>query len=148
VKGEFWWTEEVNQNVEVQERRPRSGWEVEQLVNEFEVSGARVTDFCSDHKLSRRVLYRHLEKRRLGKVEAKPRQGLVAVSVVEGPGQPEATVIQSGTSHLGLASEGVEMATGDQCALEIVVRSGQRIRVRPDFDSGTLERVLNILEKA
>jgi hypothetical protein len=137
----------VNQNVEVQKRRPRSGWEVEQLVNEFEASGASVTDFCFDHKLSRNVLYRHLERRRLGKVEPKPRRGLVAVSVVEGPGQPEVTVPQTGTSHLGLASPPVQVETGAQCALEIVVRSGHRIQVRPDFDSGTLQRVLSILEK-
>jgi hypothetical protein len=137
----------MSQNVEVQERRPRSGWEVEQLVNQFEASGARVTDFCVEHKLSRRVLYRHLEKRRLGQ-EAKPRRGLVAVSVVEGPGQLEVTVPQSGTSHLGFASPPVQVKTGAQCALEIVVRSGHRILVRPDFDSGTLERVLSILEKA
>jgi hypothetical protein len=138
----------VNQNEEVQERKPRSGWEVEQLVNEFEASGASVTDFCFDHKLSRTVLYRHLEKRRLGKVEPKPRRGLVAVSVVEGPGQGEVTVAQTGTSHLVIASPSVEVETGDQCALEIVVSGGHRIQVRPGFDPGTLKRVLNILEKA
>jgi len=117
----------VNQNDEVQERRQRSGREVEQLVIKFEASGAGVTDFCRDHKLARSVLYRHLQRRRLGKVEPKPCQRLVAVSVVEEPGHVE---------------------TGDQCALEVVVRGGRRIQVRPDFDSGTLERLLSILEKA
>jgi hypothetical protein len=29
-----------------------------------------------------------------------------------------------------------------------VLSRGRRIEVRPDFDSGTLERLLNILEKA
>jgi hypothetical protein len=57
-----------------------------------------------------------LQRRRLGEVEPKPCQGLVAVSVIDGPGHVE---------------------TGDQCALEVVVRSGRRIQVWPDFDSGT-----------
>jgi hypothetical protein len=138
----------VNQKVEVQKRRPpRSGWEVEQLVNEFEASGASVTDFCFDHQLSRNVLYRHLERRRLGKVEPKPGRGLVPVSVVGGPGQLELTVSQS-TSDEGFGSSALQVGTADQCALEIVVPSGHRIQVRPDFDSGALQRVLSILEKA
>ena len=117
----------VNQNDEVQERRQRSGSEVEQLIIKFEASGAGMTDFCREHKLARSVLYRHLQRRRLSKVEPKPCQGLVAVSLVEGPSHVE---------------------TGDQCALEVVVRGGRRIQVWPDFDSGTLERLLSILEKA
>jgi hypothetical protein len=117
----------MNQNDEVQERRQRSGREVEQLVVKFEASGAGATDFCREHKLARSVLYRHLQRRGLGKVEPKPCQGLVAVSVIEEPGQVE---------------------TGDQCTLEVVVRGGRRIQVWPDFDSGTLERLLSILEKA
>jgi hypothetical protein len=106
----------MNQNDEVQERRQRSGREIEQLVIKFEASGAGATDFCREHKLARSVLYRHLQRRRLGEVEPKPCQGLVAVSVIDGPGHVE---------------------TGDQCALEVVVRSGRRIQVWPDFDSGT-----------
>jgi hypothetical protein len=117
----------MNQNDEVQERRQRSGREVEQLVVKFEASGAGATDFCREHKLARSVLYRHLQRRGLGKVEPKPCQGLVAVSLIEEPGQVE---------------------TGDQCTLEVVVRGGRRIQVWPDFDSGTLERLLSILEKA
>ena len=114
----------MNQNDEDQERRQRSGREVEQLIIKFEASGAGASDFCREHKLARSVLYRHLQRRRLGKVE--PKQ-LVAVSLIEEPGHVE---------------------TGDQCALEVVVRGGRRIQVWPDFDSGTLERLLSILEKA
>jgi hypothetical protein len=117
----------MDQNDEVQERRQRSGREVEQLVVKFEASGAGASEFCREHKLSRSVLYRHLQRRGLGKVEPKPCQGLVAVSLIEEPGQ-------------------VEM--GGQCTLEVVVRGGRRIQVWPDFDSGTLERLLSILEKA
>jgi hypothetical protein len=117
----------MNQNDEVQERRPRNESEVEQLVIKFEASGAGMTDFCREHKLARSVLYRHLQRRRLGEVEPKPCQGLVAVSLTEGPGHVE---------------------RGDQCALEVVVRGGRRIQVWPDFDAGSLERLLSILEKA
>jgi hypothetical protein len=117
----------VNQNDEVQELRHRSGSEVEQLIIKFEASGAGASDFCREHKLARSVLYRHLQRRRVGKVKPKPCQGLVAVSLIEEPGHVE---------------------TGDQCALEVVVRGGRRIQVWPDFDSGTLERLLSILEKA
>ena len=117
----------MNQNDEVQERRQRSGREVEQLVIKFEASGAGATDFCREHKLARSVLYRHLQRRRLGEVEPQPCQRLVAVSLIEGPSQVE---------------------IGNQCALEVVVRGGRRIQVWPDFDSGTFERLLSILEKA
>ena len=120
----------MDQNDEVQERRQRSGGEVEQLVVKFEASGAGASDFCREHKLARSVLYRHLQRRRLGKVEPvepKPCQGLVAVSLIEEPGPVE---------------------RGRHCALEVVVGGGRRIQVWPDFDSGTLERLLSILEKA
>ena len=79
----------MDQNDEVQERRQRSGREVEQLVVKFEASGAGASDFCREHKLSRSVLYRHLQRRGLGKVEPKPSQGLVAVSLIEEPGPVE-----------------------------------------------------------
>jgi hypothetical protein len=115
----------MDQNDEVQERRQRSGGEVEQLVVKFEASGAGASDFCREHKLSRSVLYRHLQRR--DKVEPKPSQGLVAVSLIEEPGPVE---------------------RGRHCALEVVVGGGRRIQVWPDFDSGTLERLLSILEKA
>jgi len=35
---------------------------------------------------------------------------------------------------------------GSGCALELVLRNGRRIEVRPQFDSDTLERLLKILE--
>jgi hypothetical protein len=38
--------------------------------------------------------------------------------------------------------------TSRPCALEVVLTRGRRIEVRPDFDSGTLERLLNVMEKA
>ena len=38
--------------------------------------------------------------------------------------------------------------TPSECALEVVLSRGRRIEVRPDFDSGTLERLLYVLERA
>ena len=117
----------MNQNHEIPERRQRSGQEVKQLVNEFEASGMAPGDFCRDHKLAPSVLYRHLQRRRLDQVEQQQCQKLVAVSLVEAPGCGQ------------IAAE---------CALEVVVRGGRRIQVRPDFDAGTLGRLLSVLERA
>jgi hypothetical protein len=33
------------------------------------------------------------------------------------------------------------------CALQVVLSSGGRIEVWPDFDSGTLERLLSVLDR-
>ena len=100
---------------------------MKQLVIEYEDSGARVSDFCRKHDLKPSVLQRHLKMRRLSKVEAKREaNGLVPVALVE--------------------TNGAKRSSG--CALEVMLSSGRRIGVRPDFDSGTLERLLHILEGA
>jgi hypothetical protein len=117
----------MNENHEVQVQRQRSAEEVERLVIEFEASGAGISDFCRDRRLARSVLYRHLQRRRLGKLEPKSPQRLVAVSLVG-------------------ANRNVDPRGG--CALEVVLSSGLRVAVRPDFDSGTLERLLAVLEGA
>jgi hypothetical protein len=117
----------VNENQENQVRKQRSAEEVERLVIEFEASGAGASDFCRNHKLSRNVLYRHLQRRRLGKAERQKPQRLVAVSLVEAQDQAE---IRQG------------------CALEVVLGNGRRIQVGRDFESGTLERLLRVLEGA
>ena len=67
-----------------------------------------------------------LKMRRLSKVESREANRLVAVALVEANGN-------------GKISSGY--------ALEVVLSSGRRIGVRPDFDSGTLERLLQILER-
>jgi transposase-like protein len=116
----------VNENHEVQLRRRRSRSEIERLAVEYEASGARVSDFCRDHDLKPSVLQRHLKRSRLGKVESKEVKRLVPVALV-------------GTKqHADKPSE---------CALEVVLSRGRRIQVRADFDSGTLERLLNVLER-
>ena len=68
-----------------------------------------------------------LERRRLGKVESKEVKRLVPVALLGAKGNGD---------------------TPRLCALEVVLSSRRRIEVRPDFDSGTLERLLTILEKA
>ena len=117
----------MNENHEVQLRRRRSREEVKRLVVEYEASGARVNDFCWNHDLAPGVLQRHLKMRRLSKVESREANRLVAVALVEANGNAK---------------------TSSGCALEVVLSSGRRIGVRPDFDSGTLERLLQILEGA
>ena len=117
----------MNENHEVQLRRRRSREEVKRLVVEYEASGARVNDFCRNHDLAPGVLQRHLKMRRFAKVEPKEAKRLVAVALVG------------------------EKRNGDrpsECALEVVLSRGRRIEVRPDFDSGTLERLLYVLERA
>jgi transposase-like protein len=116
----------VNENHEVQLRRRRSRAEIERLAVEYEASGARVSDFCRNHDLKPSVLQRHLKRRRLGKVESREVKRLVPVALV-------------GTKR--------HADTPSECALEVVLSRGRRIQVRADFDSGTLERLLNVLER-
>jgi transposase-like protein len=117
----------VNENQEVQLRRRRSREEIDRLVVEYQASGTRVSDFCRNHHLKPSVLHRHLKMRRLGKVEPSEVKRLVPVALV-------------GTKRHGNVPS--------ECALEVVLSSGRRIEVRPQFDSGTLERLLDFLEEA
>jgi len=117
----------VNENQEVQVRRRRSREEIKRLVVEFETSGVRLIDFCRNHGLAPSTLQRQLKRRRLGNVEAKAGNRLVPVALA------------------GAERNGAARAA---CALEVVLSSGRRIEVRPDFDSGTLERLLSVLERA
>ena len=117
---------QVNENQEVRLGRRRSREEIKRLVVAYEANGERATDFCRTHHLAWSVLQRHLKKRRLSKVESKEVKRLVPVALLGAKGN------------------------GDRsrpCALEVVLSRGRRIEVRPDFDSGTLERLLKVLEK-
>lgn len=116
----------VNENQEVRLRRRRSREEIKRLVVAYEASGERVRDFCRTHHLAWSVLQRHLKRRRVDKVESKEVKRLVPVALVGAKGNGD---------------------TPRPCALEVVLTRGRRIEVRPDFDSGTLERLLNVLEK-
>ena len=116
----------MNENQEVQLRKRRSQEEINRLVSEYEASGARMSDFCRNHRLKPSVLHRHLKRRDLNKVESREGKRLVPVALVE-------------------TKRHAETAKGS--ALEVVLSRGRRIEVRADFDSGTLERLLNILER-
>jgi transposase-like protein len=115
----------VSENHEVQGRRRRSREEIKRLVIEYEGSGGRVSDFCRKYDLKPSVLQRHLKMRRLSKVESREAKRLVPVALF-------------GTKRH------VDMPT--ECALEVGLSRGRRIGVRPDFDSGTLARLLQVLE--
>ena len=116
----------MNETQKVQLRRRRSQEEINRLVVEYETSGTRVSDFCRNHRLKPSVLHRHLKRRRLGKVESREGKRLVPVALV-------------GTKRHADTPRG--------CALEVVLSRGRRIEVRADFDSSTLERLLNVLER-
>ena len=85
-----------------------------------------MSDFCRNHGLKPSVLHRHLKRRRLGKVESREAKRLVPGALM-------------GTKR--------DADTPRGCALEVVLSRGRRIEVRADFDSSTLERLLNVLER-
>ena len=117
----------MSEKHEVEKRRPRRSEEIiKGLASEFAASGVEASKFCRDHRLARSVLYRHLPRGGLGKMEPKPSARLVPVSLV--------------------GADDSEQQPGSGCALELVLGNGRRIEVRPQFDSDTLERLLKILE--
>ena len=114
-------------NQEVPGRKRRSSEEIKRLVLEFEASGLRQNEFCRNHGLALSTLQRQLKRRRLDKAEAKKGSRLIAVE---------------------LAKKDRDENSRPICALEVVLSSRRRVEVRPDFDSDTLERLLNVLERA
>jgi hypothetical protein len=110
----------------MQLRKRRSGEEIQRLVVEYQASGMRVSEFCRHQHLKPSVLRRRLKSGGLGKLEPKEAKGLVAVALVGEKGHGKAS---------------------NECALEVVLSARRRIGVRPDFDAGTLERLLELLER-
>jgi hypothetical protein len=94
-------------------------------VDEYEASGLGQKEFCLQHRLGLSSLQRQLKKRRITKSKVKGVNRLVAV---------ELRGVQS------------KEKAPTQSALEVVLQNGRRIEVRADFDSGTLVRVLEVLE--
>jgi hypothetical protein len=117
----------MTENQEIPGRKRRSSEEIKRLVSEFEASGLRQNEFCRNHGLALSTLQRQLKKRRLAKGEAKEVSRLVAVE---------------------LARKNQDEDRRLACALEVVLWGGRSIKVRPDFDSETLERLLSVLERA
>ena len=116
----------MNIKQEVKMRRRRSREQVERLVIEFEASGLRLMEFCRKHGLPPSTLQRYLKRQLLERIPAKQDNRLVAVA-------------SAGTN-------GSEDARGAS-TLRVVLSGGRRIDVWPDFDSGTLERLLSVLER-
>jgi hypothetical protein len=115
------------QKVSGSRRRTRA--EVQQLVAEFVSSGMRRSEFCRTRGLSFGTLNRHLQKRRWRrKSRAASSSGqLVPVELAakKSPPQHEAS-----------------------CGLAVLLSSGRRIEVHPDFDTKTFERLMSVLERA
>jgi transposase-like protein len=118
---------QLSDKQKIQVRRRRSREEVERLEIEFEESGLRLMEFCRKHGVPPSTLQRHLKRRRLGNVQAKQENRLAAVVLAPTNGNKDAR---------------------GACALQVVLSSGLRIEVLPDFDSGTLERLLSVLARS
>jgi hypothetical protein len=116
----------MTENGEVTVRRRRSSEEVQRLVSQFESSGLGRKEFCRREGLTLSTLGRQLKKREVGKCEINHGRRLVRVE---------------------LARRDRELNGPVGCALEVVLSSGRKIAVWPDFDSGTLERLVGALEK-
>jgi hypothetical protein len=108
-------------------RRTRA--EVQQLVAEFVNSGMRRSEFCQSRGLSFSTLDRHLKKlrwrRRRKLISAAGRLVPVELAARKSPKQNGAT-----------------------CGLAVMLPSGRRIEVHPDFVTSALERLVGILERA
>jgi hypothetical protein len=115
---------QVSNKQEVQVRKRRSREEIERLAIEFEASGLRLMEFCREHGIPPSTLQRHLKRRGLGNVQEKQDNGLGLVPLGGKNGNNDA---------------------GGTCALEVVLSSGLRVEIWPDFDSATLERLLSVL---
>ncbi len=108
-------------------RRRRTRAEVQQLVAEFVSSGMRRSDFCRSRQLSFGTLHRHLKNQRW-----KRKSGTVSSA---GQLVPVELAAKKSTQH------------EQSCGLAVVLSGGRRIEVHPDFDTNTLERVVNALER-
>ena len=103
-------------------RRRRSRAEVEALVAEFEASGLMREAFCRQRNLAVGTLDKYRRR------------------------------VHDGHSHGGLLLP-VELVSSSRNSdgdnfLAVELRSGRRIEVRRGFDTGTLERLLTILDRA
>jgi len=97
--------------------------QIEQMVREFRASGLSGRQFCLREGLAPSQLYRHLRRRTSG---ASGRgDGLVAVELTSRKSGPEA----------------------GGCGLTVVLAGGRRIAVSAGFDTVTLQRLVQALER-
>jgi hypothetical protein len=106
---------------------PRSFAEVQALVGEFESSGLLCAAFCQQRGLAVGTLDKYRQR-----VHGGRQAGGSAFVPVE--------VVPS-------AAREVNGIAGRDGALVVELRSGRRIEVWRGFDSGTLERLLSILDR-
>ena len=121
-------------NQEVPQRKRRSREEIRRLVVEFEASGSRPTAFCRNRSLALSTLQRHLKRHRLGNAEAETRGEL-------------SRTLSNRLVAVELARREENGNRQPACALSVVLSSGRRIEVGPDFESDTFERLVKILER-
>jgi len=107
----------------VTRRQRRTSVQIEQMVCQFRDSGLTGRQFCLREGLSPSMLYRHL--RRAASGESGGRDGLVEVE---------------------LASRKPGLEAGG-CGLAVVLTGGRRIAVSAGFDTVTLQRLVQALER-
>jgi hypothetical protein len=104
----------------------RTPAEIEQIVSEFESSGLNRTQFCRDRGLTFGVLNRYLKRLRAASDRGATSDGLVVVE---------------------LAGKKLGAERAGSCGLAVVLRSGREIAVCAGFDSVTLQRLVQVLER-
>ena len=138
------------------ERRRR--WSVEQklsIVGEASGAPGRVAEVARRHDVSRQQVYQwRRELRRKGLWPGDPPPVLLPVTMVDGAGCPndgaegpgsEGAVDGGGGDHRPASGEGPECAVSSDL-VEIVVRTGRVVRVRPDVPDHVLGRLIRIAE--
>jgi hypothetical protein len=105
------------------------------LVIEFEASGSPPAEFCRNHDLALSTLQRHLKRRRSENGEARTRDQL-------------SSVVRNRLVTVELAERDQDGNRRLICALKVVLNSGRRIEVGPDFDSDSFERLVRILNRS
>jgi hypothetical protein len=104
----------------------RTAAEIEQIVSEYESSGLNRSQFCRGRGLTLGVLNRYLKRMQAAANGGAIGDGLVAV--------------EWGGKKLGAERAG-------SCGLAVVLRSGREIAVSVGFDSATLQRLVEELER-
>jgi hypothetical protein len=104
----------------------RTADEIEQIVSEYESSGLNRSQFCRGHGLTLGVLNRYLKRLRAACDSGANGDGLVAVE---------------------WAGKKLGGERASSCGLAVVLRSGREIAVSAGFDSATLQRLVEVLER-
>ena len=112
------------QGVVRKERRTTT--EIEQIVSEYESSGLNRSEFCRERDLTLGVLNRYLKRLRAASEGGASGGGLVAVE---------------------LAGKKLGAKQAGSGGLAVVLRSGREIAVSAGFDSATLQRLVQVLER-